>query len=271
MNELLAFAGLVALTAAFFSYDHPVMRRFGIVCVGITTFAAGWLLTGSVWIGAACASGWLLLPWVEILLRVRKLRLPLHKELRQSPPPPRDAFPGLGELSDDIEESGFEHVADLGWEMEGYRQFLRLFANPERREEAAITCVEHNQLGFSFASVTSRTADGRVFTTWNCPVSSGLKTPPSIRLHRVVADGAFADLLGEHDAFLRSAGLETGALREVDPREVRAAVEGDMAAQMQHNIRVGLLESAGEGHGRYSWRGMLYLWFQFLRDIFRVS
>ena len=126
MNELMLFVGLVVLTAAFFSFSHPVLRRIGIFALGLTTFAAGYLATGNVWVGAACVLAWLFLPWVEILLRVRKLRLPLHKQLRQATPPSRDMFPALDELSDDIEASGYEHVADLGWDIDGYRQFLRL-------------------------------------------------------------------------------------------------------------------------------------------------
>ena len=89
MNELMLFVGLVVLTAAFFSFPHPVLRRIGILSLGVTTFAAGYLATGNLWIGAACVSAVLLLPWVEILLRVRKLRLPLRKQLRQSTPPSR--------------------------------------------------------------------------------------------------------------------------------------------------------------------------------------
>ena len=52
---------------------------------------------------------------------------------------------------------------------------------------------------------------------------------------------------------------------------VRVSVERDMESQMQHNLREGLLQREGEEHGRYSWRGMLFLWFQVLRDIFRLS
>lgn len=270
MRELLVFLGLLVLTSGLFTYRHPMMRRLGVLCVGVTTFAAGYLPTGNIWVGLACVSAWLLLPWVEILLRVRHLRLPLHKELRQSAPPPRSNFPELGVLSAEIEEAGFEHVADLGWEMEGYRQFLRLFANPARHEEAAITYVEQNQLGFHFASVTSRSEAGMVFTTWNCPVSSSLKSPPTVRLHRVAADMPFAALVNEHGHFLQQERAGT-PLKAVDPEAVRASVERDMETQMEHNLREGLLQRAGEGHGRYSWRGMLYLWFQFVRDIFRFS
>jgi hypothetical protein len=66
-------------------------------------------------------------------------------------------------------------------------------------------------------------------------------------------------------------GLAVADLRAAAPEQVRGAVERDMETQMQHNIRAGLLEPAEEGHGRYSWRGMVYLWWQFVRDTFRFS
>lgn len=271
MNDFLLFAGLVVLTVAFFSFAHPVLRRLGLLSFAATIFSIGYLPTKNVWVGAACVAGLLLVPWLEILLRIRKLRLPLRKHLTQSSPPTREMFPDLEQITGDIESAGFEHVADLGWDMEGYRQFLRLFANPEKREEAAITYVEQNQLGFHFASVTSRGPRGSVFTTWNCPVSTSLKTPPTVRLHRVAADASFADLVDGHDAFLRGEGLGENDLLPVNPDSVREAVERDMETQMQHNIREGLLEPADEAHGRYSWRGMLFLWWQAVRDIFRFS
>lgn len=271
MNGILFFAGMVVLTAAFFSYGHPLLRRIGVLCVGLTTFAAGYIATRSVWVGVAALSVWLLLPWVEILLRVRKLRLPLNKRLLSAPPPPRDMFPVLDELTEEIEGCGFEHVADLGWEMDGYRQFLRLFAHPGKNTEAAVTYVEQSQLGFHFCSATSRGADGSVFMTWNCPVSSSLRTPPAVHVNRVVTEGSFEELVASHEKFLGRSGAMAGGLQSVDPGQVRASVERDMDVQMQHNVRVGMLHDDGEGNGRYSWRGMLYLWFQFLRDLFRFS
>lgn len=271
MNETLLFLGLVVLVAAFLSYGHPLLRRLGLLCVGLTAFAAGYFVSGNVWVGAASSAALLLLPWLEILLRVRKLRLPLRKKLRQATPPPRDMFPELSELSDEIESAGFEHAADLGWEMDGYRQFMRIFANSGKREEAAITYVEQNQLGFHFASVTSRAADGDVFTTWNCPVSSSLKTPPTVHLNRVAAEAPFESLTAGHGEFLLLHGVISSDLQAVDPDAVRTVVERDMEAQMQHNISEGLLEPAEDGHGRYSWRGMFYLWWRFVRDIFRFT
>lgn len=267
MREFVVLCGLVFLTAAFFSYSHPLLRRLGLLSLTATLFAAGYFATGSILAAAACGAGWMALPWVEILLRVRRLRLPLHKRLRHSHAPSREVFPELPQLSGEIEEQGFERGEDLGWEAGGYRQFLRLFASPDRREEAAITFVEQSGMGFHFMSVTSRTAEGGVFTTWNCPVSPSLKVPPRVRVNRAAPEATFPDLLSRHAAFVR----ERGGFVALAPEAVRQAVEGDMESQMRHNVAAGILSPAGEGCGRYSWRGMLYLWFQFLRDIFRLA
>lgn len=271
MNEFLLVAGLLVLTAAFFQFTHPLMRRAGLVFVAATVFAAGYFLSRSVWIGAGGVAALLLLPWVEILLRIRKLRLPLRKQLRQASPPPREMFPDLGELTDSIEAAGFEHAADLGWEMDGYRQFLRLFAHPLSREEASITYVEQSRIGFHFAGVTSRTANGSVYITWNCPVPTSLKTLPTVHLNRLPGETPFGALLAGHGAFLAQRQIGREMLQPVETDSVRFAVERDMESQMQHNLREGLLEREGEEHGRYSWRGMLFLWWQVMRDILRFS
>ena len=261
----------MVFTAACFQFAHPLMRRLGLLSFSATVFAAGYLLSGNIWGGLGGIALLLMVPWVEILLRIRKLRLPLRKQLRQSTPPAREMFPDLGDLTDAIEAAGFEHAADLGWEMDEYRQFLRLFARPDNREEAAITYVEQSQIGFHFASVTSRAADGSVFITWNCPVPSSLKTLPTVHLNRLPGDTPFEALIKGHDSFLVERGVDRATLQAVDPDSVRISVERDMASQMEHNLREGLLEREGEEHGRYSWRGMLFLWFQVLRDIFRFS
>lgn len=269
MREFLLVCGLAVLTAAFFSYSHPLLRRLGLLSLTATLVAAGYFATGSFWAAAACGAGWMALPWLEILLRVRKMRLPLRKQLRQSVAPAREVFPELPQLSGEIEEHGFERAEDLGWETGSYRQFLRLFSCPERREEAAITFVEQNGMGFHFVSVTSRAADGAVFTTWNCPVSPSLKVPPGMHVNRASPEAGFTQLLARHGEFVRQRAGE--GFVALAPSGVREAVEGDMESQMRHNVAAGILSPAGEGCGRYSWRGMLYLWFQFLRDIFRLA
>ena len=41
--------------------------------------------------------------------------------------------------------------------------------------------------------------------------------------------------------------------------------------QVDHNLDQGLITLSGEGTFRYSWRGYLFLWRQFLRDMVRLS
>lgn len=271
MSELLLFLGLAVLTAAFLNFRQIWLRRLGVWMVGVTSFAAGYLPTGKIWVGLAVASLWLFVPWIEILLRVRHLRLPLRRKLRQFPPPSREVFPTLEEDSERIEASGFEHVADMGWEMDEYRQFLRLYARPSGREEAVITCVQQSEVGFDFISITSRGNDGTVYTTWNCQLAASLQMPPTLHLQRLGEDVPFEKLFSAHGAFVREHGLTEELLAPVDLDAVRVAVERDMEVQMQHNLSVGVLRPLDESHGVYSWKGMLFLWVRVLREIFRLT
>ena len=80
----------------------------------------------------AGAASWLFLPWLEILTRIRTLRLPKEKRLRPKSPPSTSLFPALDEISREIENEGFAHVNDAGWDWEDYRQFFRLFYKDRR-------------------------------------------------------------------------------------------------------------------------------------------
>ena len=51
---------------------------------------------------------WFLLPWVEIVGRVRKLRFPLRSEVKHRFPPSREVFPDLDEITEEVEKAGFE-------------------------------------------------------------------------------------------------------------------------------------------------------------------
>jgi hypothetical protein len=44
-----------------------------------------------------------------------------------------DTFPALSEITREIEDEGFVHVGDAGWDWEDYRQFFRLFYKEEIR------------------------------------------------------------------------------------------------------------------------------------------
>jgi len=81
ISAILVVLGVGVLSFAFRSVHHQVAFRVGTLGLVFTSFLAGWLLGGSVLLGAVFASTWFLLPWLEILTRVRRLRLPLHRPL----------------------------------------------------------------------------------------------------------------------------------------------------------------------------------------------
>jgi len=61
----------------------------------------------------------------------------------------------LGEITQAIEDEGFEYLEDAGWEFDGTRQSFRLFANSETRTQAAICLVEHKELSFYYLTFSS--------------------------------------------------------------------------------------------------------------------
>ena len=68
-----------------------------------------------------------------------------------------------------------------------------------------------------------------------------------------------------------SAPIRYGAPVSEDPYLVgQRKIENDLREQIKHNIAAGVLKPADEGEVKYSWRGMIYLWCQFLLDLMRL-
>ena len=263
--------GVAVLSMALRSFSNVVLQKLGAMGVLATSFLVGWLFTGYLAIGALCASSWLMLPWLEILTRIRKLTLPTDKKLRHKHPPNQDAFPALEGLTDEIERLGFAQQDDTGWDWQDYAQFFRLFYKESERSQAAICLIDQHDVAFYYLSVSSRGQDGRIWTTWNYPFAYSLKLAPQWQVNRVGADNSFVDLYDSHRDFLRRNGVIVPDLEPLDPEQLQLEIQKDLAAQIQHNVAVGVLTPAGDGAVRYSWRGLLYIWVQFLRDLVRLS
>jgi hypothetical protein len=56
----------------------------------------------------------------------------------------------------------------------------------------------------------------------------------------------------------------------MDEDRIEAEIENDLRAQIAHNIKQGVLTPTADGEVKYSWRGMVYLWCQFLLDLVRL-
>ena len=78
-SSLLLVLGVAVLGLGLRTFRHPIFRRLSVVCLLFTSFLVGYLPTGSWPVGVILVAFWILLPWVEIIARVRKLRLPIER------------------------------------------------------------------------------------------------------------------------------------------------------------------------------------------------
>lgn len=262
--------GVAVLSVALRSYQTSFAQKAGALGILISTYLGVQFLTGSWIAGVVAAGAWLFLPWLEILTRIRALRLPKEKALRPKRPPSPDVFPTLDEISKEIEGAGFKHINDAGWDWEDYRQFFRLYYKEEDRAQASICLNEQSDLSFYYLRISSRARDGIIWTTWNYPLSYGLKLTPQFRINRERPDQSFFQLYQSHKNFLRNNSVETSVIDPMDEERIQLEIENDLRDQIAHNIKKGVLKPTPEGEVKYSWRGMVYLWCQFLLDLVRL-
>lgn len=271
MDAWLLTLGVVVAGVGFRSFERPWWRKLGALCFLGASYLAGWALTGSHGVGVLLVAAWFFLPWLEILLRIRHLRMPLDKTLRAGFPPSSERFPNLGAMTSEIERSGFERVEDTCLEWDGSRQFMRLFHHRGERLQAAVSLLEQGGVSLTWVSVSSRMPDGRTWTTWNYPFSNTMMLAPETRLHTVPDADSFEDLVAAHREMLCGDGLRPEEMAETEPEAFSELIQRETRRQIDHNLDRGLITLSGQGTFRYSFRGYLFLWRQFLRDMVRLS
>ena len=93
---------------------------------------------------------------------------------------------------------------------------------------------------------------------------------PSFRINRQRPDQSFWQLYQSHREFLQHNNVGADVIDSLDEDRVQTEVENDLRDQIAHNIKKGVLVQTSDGEVRYSWRGMVYLWCQFLLDLIRL-
>jgi hypothetical protein len=219
---LLLTLGVAVLSIGLRTFHNSYAQKAGALGILAATFLAVYFATDNWLWGSLAALGWLFLPWLEILTRIRALRLPKEKQLRPKSPPSSDTFPALSEITREIEDEGFAYVDDAGWDWEDYRQFFRL------------------------------------------------KLSPAFRINRQRADRSFWQLDQSHREFLKRNRVDPADIGPLDEEQMQTDIERDLRDQIAHNIHKGVLKQTAAGDVKYSWRGMIYLWWQFLVDLVRL-
>jgi hypothetical protein len=97
-----------------------------------------------------------------------------------------------------------------------------------------------------------------------------LKLTPQFRINRQRPDQSFWQLQQSHRDFLRRNGVSADMIDPLDEERIQTEMENDLRDQIAHNIDKGVLKQTATGDVKYSWRGMIYLWCQFLVDLVRL-
>ena len=270
MRETLIVIGLVVLAVALRTARTNCLRKLGAFTFLAATYCLLYFLTGEILAGFAGAFLWFFLPWIELLTRIRRMRLPVENRLTQRPIPNPSFFPNATEAAAAMEEAGFEHVSDCGWEWDGMRQYFRLFWHPEERAVAAVCLCEQSDVAFAFISITSHDCSGNIWRTTNFPFAPTLRCPPGVRWNHVpCGKNCFHQILGDHRDYLTRLNIPASQLRIPDPEELELAIETEMRKQVEHNLATGIILLTGDGHFQYSKRGLIFLWGQFIKDMVR--
>jgi hypothetical protein len=232
MRETLIVIGLVVLAVALRSSRMHVFRKLGAFILLAASFYLLYFLTGSLAGGLLGVVLWFFLPWIELLTRVRRMKLPLENRLQHRQVPNPSFFPNATEAAAAMEEAGFEHVSDCGWQWAGMQQFFRLFWHPEERAVAAVCLCEQSDVAFAFISVTSYDETGGIWRTTNFPFAPTLQCTPNVTWNNVPCErSCFHQILADHRLFLARAKLPVDQLRIPDPEEIEQSIEQEMRGQ----------------------------------------
>ncbi len=271
MRDSLIVIGLFVLAVAFRSARSNWLRKLGALTFLAASFCLFWFLTDNPWGGLIGVGVWLFLPWVELLTRIRPMRLPLDNRLDHREVPNPAFFPNAIEAAAAMEEDGFEHVSDCGWEWAGMKQFFQLFWHPEEKAVAAVCLCEQSDVAFAFISITSRDEDGGIWRTTNFPFAPTLQCSPNVRWNHVPCEkSCFHQILGDHRNYLSRVRVSPDRLRMPDPEELEQSIETEMRDQVEHNLKAGIIRLTGDRHFCYSRRGLIFLWGQFIKDMIRL-
>ena len=270
-GKFLLIAGVFVLSLALRSLGGIITRKLGVLGFLATSFLIGWFVSDWWPMGLVFVSFWLVWPWYELITRVKKIAMPVENPLRHKSPPHPEFFPALGELSDEMEQEGFEHLEDLGREWDEAQQFFRIYHKKGERVQAVICLVEQEQFAFYYLRILSRATDGTVWTTWNYPFSLNLKLSPDWRINRESGDKSFLELIESHRLFLAGNAVHDEDLDETNPDQLHQQLQGEQSSQIAHNVTAGILRRDPDGAIRYTWRGLWFIWVQLLRDFVRLS
>lgn len=271
MNQFYIVVAIIVFGFALRSCRTMFLRKMGALVMLIASGLCFYFLTGNVWAGIGAAAAWFFLPWVELLTRIRKMRMPLENKLQERFSTNLDVYPNAEQHLTILEKEGYEHIRDCGWNLGGMMQIYQLFWNAETKSVASLCLCEQSNITFTYLTLTTHDITNGVWRTTNFPFSPTLKAAPKVHWNQVsCANECAKNLIISHHMYLSRQGFVDDDLRIPDPDHVSEEIEHELRHQIDHNLKRGIIRLTGDGHFRYTLKGLFFLWRQFVRDMIRL-
>lgn len=272
MRETCIVLGLCILAVALRASKLVFIRKLGAFTFVVVSFLVFYYLSGkNLSVGIFGGLIWLFLPWVELLTRIRRMKLPMENHLKHAQPPNAAFFPNAEETIQAMTEAGFERVADCCWHWSGMHQHYCMFVHPESGTIASLSLCEQSDVAFSFVSITSIGEDATIWRTTNYPFAPTLLYPQRHFWNHVPCSRhCFHEILQNHTSFLKAKKVHQDQISRPDPDQIDELVEEEMEEMIAYNLERGIIEYSDEECFRYSKRGLFFLWGQFIKDMLRL-
>jgi len=271
MKELYTVIAFIIFGYALRSCKTIALRKLGALVMLAASGLCFYYLFESVLAGILAMAAWFFLPWIELLTRIRNQRMPLINKLKKRSSANLNAFPNAHQYVTTLENSGFEHISNCGWNLGGVDQLYQLYWNAEKKSVASLCLCEQASATFSYITITSKDIANGVWRTTNFPFSPTLKPSPSVHWNQIsCVNECVVKLLQQHGNFLHKQGFVDDDLSIPDPDHLEQELEHELQHQIDHNLEQGIITPACEDQFRYTIRGLFYLWRQFIRDMIRL-
>lgn len=273
MYEFLTIIGILLVAMALRSCRRRIFRKVGALIYLLSSGLVTYFLTdGNIPLSIASVFIWFFLPWLELLSRVRKMRLPIENRLSEQRRPHLEQFPEADHTIDELESLEYEHSSDYGWEWGKSAQHYSFFWHPEERAVVAVCLCKQSNIAFSYITISSRDSEGNIYRTSNFPFSATLKNTPNVAWNQIACrQCSLESSLSSHQKFIQKKGTSSDSLMMPDPDILSEEVEADMRAQIKYNLDSGIIRPVDGGEFCYSFRGLCFLWGQFIKDMIRLS
>jgi len=271
MKPALIILGILIIGVGLRSCKTRLYRKIGaliyLVCSGLLVYT----LTQNLFLTFLAIAVWFLLPLIHIISTTRSLRLPLNNKLQHKFAPNEDIFPNADATIAALEDAGFEHASTSCWDWASSAQCYQFFWHPEERSVAAVCFCKQSKISFSFLTILSRDQSGTLWRTTNYPFAHTLKESPNVWQNNIPCATRCIDrILTSHHYFITLHGASHDDLMIPDPDNIDQDIEQDMRRQIDHNLDTRIIELTGDGHFKYSHRGIFFLWKQYIKDMIRL-